>query len=89
MHEVHTEDSVPPLSEKPRTRAARVVVEEGHRITDVEEIDDSMYDERGYQGLRGYTANSKEMKSNAPLHPSHPPDYGWASHHGLATPCAR
>ena len=42
MHEVDAEDSVPPLSEKPRTRAARVVVEEGQIITRVEEIDDSM-----------------------------------------------
>ena len=57
MDNIHTEDSVPPLSEKSRTRAARVVVEEGQRITRVEEIDDSIYNECGYQGLRGYTTN--------------------------------
>ena len=59
MDEIHTEDSVPPLSEKSRTRAAKEVVEEGHRITRVEEIDDSMYNEHGYPGLRCYTSNGR------------------------------
>ena len=57
MDEIHTEDSVPPLSEKSRTRAAKEVVEEGHRITRVEEIYDSMYNELGYQLFRVYTSN--------------------------------
>ena len=57
MDEIHTEDSVPPMSEKSRTRATRVVVEEGQIVTRVEEIDDSMYNEHGYPGLRCYTRN--------------------------------